>query len=365
MRSKSPAGCRVVPLFITILLCVEGICYFLYMQSLSCIKPPTLHRNISKGEEEEPSQTANQILQHRDRDTVVLVWKWPFGQEMKLRSCSKLFHITGCRVTDERAEYDEAHAVMFHHRDIYRNLSELLRMRRPPLQKWVWMNMESPENSQRWAQLDGLFNLTASYRRDSDVWVPYGRIVPAAPKAFRFQIPPKDKLVCWIVSNWDSNLKRVQYFNKLQKHVRIQVYGRVFKKNLTLEEYHKTVSSCKFYLSFENSIYKDYFTEKLFNPLDIGTVPVVLGPPRENYEEFIPADSFIHVDDFKSPQELAERLKFLDQNQEAYERYFTWRQYFTAKVSYFSLEQACCICDYIKRHKEYRVAKNLSKWYWG
>ncbi|KAG7324691.1 hypothetical protein KOW79_012707 [Hemibagrus wyckioides] len=220
---------------------------------------------------------------------------------------------------------------MFHHRDLGDDLPNLLSMPRPPHQKWVWMNMESPENSERWTDIDGLFNLTASYRRDSDVWVPYGRILPTSVKNETFKIPPKDKLVCWIVSNWNPHYRRVEYFNELSKHIKIEGYGRHFNRYINDEDYVPTLSSCKFYLSFESSIHEDYVTEKLFNPLISGTVPVVLGPPRENYEEFIPADSFIHVDDFKSPQELAEHLKFLDQNQEVYERYFTWRQAFTAK----------------------------------
>lgn len=147
MSSKSPEGYRVLLLVIVILLCVEGIFYILYTQSLLCKNTPTLHGNIAKKDEEEALRNANQILQDQDQDTVVLVWKWPFGHELKPRSCSELFHITGCRLTDDQGEYENAHAVMFHHRDIYRNLSELLRMRRPPLQLWVWMNMESPGNS--------------------------------------------------------------------------------------------------------------------------------------------------------------------------------------------------------------------------
>ncbi|XP_060742527.1 4-galactosyl-N-acetylglucosaminide 3-alpha-L-fucosyltransferase 9-like [Tachysurus vachellii] len=356
MRSESPVCLRVVFLVVIILLCAEMLFYILYTHKT------TMHHNISK-EEEETLCSANHILQ--EQDTVVLVWMWPFGHEMKQSSCSELFHITGCRLTDDQREYDKAHIVMFHHRDIYRYLSELLRMRRPLLQKWVWMNMESPANSQRLAQLDDLFNLTASYRRDSDIWVPYGRIVAASKEHETFKIPHKDKLVCWIVNNWNLHFKRVRYFTELRKHVWIHTYGGAFKKTLSVKEYYKTISSCKFYLSFENSIYKDYFTEKLFNPLMSGTVPVVLGPPRENYEEVIPSDSFIHVDDFKSPQELAEHLKYMDQNQEAYERYFTWRQYFTAERSYFGLEHACRSCEHIKNNKAYRVFKNLSKWYWG
>ncbi|XP_058263882.1 4-galactosyl-N-acetylglucosaminide 3-alpha-L-fucosyltransferase 9-like [Hemibagrus wyckioides] len=306
--------------------------------------------------------TTKQIL---DRDTIILAWTWPFGFRFDEKACGPYFDIEGCRVTDNRLLYGKAHGVMFHHRDLGDDLPNLLSMPRPPHQKWVWMNMESPENSERWTDIDGLFNLTASYRRDSDVWVPYGRILPTSVKNETFKIPPKDKLVCWIVSNWNPHYRRVEYFNELSKHIKIEGYGRHFNRYINDEDYVPTLSSCKFYLSFESSIHEDYVTEKLFNPLISGTVPVVLGPPRENYEEFIPADSFIHVDDFKSPQELAEHLKFLDQNQEVYERYFTWRQAFTAKGSYFGLEHACYICDYIKKHKDYRVFKSLSKWYWG
>ncbi|XP_053497811.1 4-galactosyl-N-acetylglucosaminide 3-alpha-L-fucosyltransferase 9-like [Ictalurus furcatus] len=291
------------------------------MGSLPCEEEISNH-NIAKEEEAGDEVPAN-WRRNLDRDTVVLIWTWPFGRRFKMESCSKLFNITGCRFTDNRSEYEKVHTIIFHHRDIQDNVYELLRMRRPLLQKWVWMNMESPGNSQRRAQLDGLFNLTTSYRRDSDVWVPYGRIIEASEEDKAFQIPPKDKLVCWIVNNWNTRLKRAPYFYELGKHVQIHTYGGAFERQLSLEEYYKTLSSCKFYLAFENSIHKDYFTEKLFNPMKFGTVPVVLGPPRENYEEFIPAESFIHVDDFKSPQELAEHLTFLDQNQEAYEQYFT------------------------------------------
>ncbi|TVK90175.1 Alpha-(1,3)-fucosyltransferase 9 [Bagarius yarrelli] len=147
--------------------------------------------------------------------------------------------------------------------------------------------MESPGNSWKMSNLDGLFNLTVNYRRDSDIWVPYGKIVVASEENKTFLIPQKDKLVCWIVNNWNPQFQRVQYFHELQKHVRIHTYGGAFQRQLSLDVYYKTLSNCKFYLSFENSIYQDYLTEKLFNPMKVGTVPVVLGPSRENYEEFI------------------------------------------------------------------------------
>uniref|UniRef100_A0A3B4BP72 Fucosyltransferase n=1 Tax=Pygocentrus nattereri TaxID=42514 RepID=A0A3B4BP72_PYGNA len=297
--------------------------------------------------------------------TVVLIWTWPFGRQFDLRSCSSLYNITGCRLTSDRSQYPKAHGVMFHHREICHNLPSLLTIPRSPLQKWVWMNMESPANSPRLPGPASLFNLTANYRRDSDVWVPYGRVVEASNDDKAFKIPNKDKLVCWIVNNWNDSFWRVKYFNQLSNHIKVDTFGGHFGRYLSYRDYFKTMSSCKFYLSFENSIHKDYITEKLFNPMISGTVPVVLGPPRANYEEFIPADSFIHVNDFKTPQELAEHLTYLDQNQEMYEQYFTWRKHFVARRSDFGVEHACRICDHIKQHKGYRVFKHLNTWYWG
>uniref|UniRef100_A0A4W4GEE4 Fucosyltransferase n=1 Tax=Electrophorus electricus TaxID=8005 RepID=A0A4W4GEE4_ELEEL len=259
---------------------------------------------------------------------LVLIWMWPFTHPLTQMSCS-LFNITGCHLIGDRSQYAQAHGVMFHHREIHNNWPDLLELSRPPLQKWVWMNMESPANSQKLPGLDNLFNLTANYRRDSDIWVPYGWIVEASNDNKAFKIPKKDKLVCWFI------------------------YGGHFDRYQSKQDYFKIISNCKFYLSFENSIYKDYITEKLYNPLTSGTVPVVLGPPRENYEEFVPGNSFIHVVDFRSPEQLADHLKLLDQNQEMYEQYFTWRTHFTAKVSYFGVDHACGICDYISKHKSY------------
>ncbi|XP_066523570.1 4-galactosyl-N-acetylglucosaminide 3-alpha-L-fucosyltransferase 9-like [Hoplias malabaricus] len=309
----------------------------------------------------------NDVVEEHNREsqehTLVLMWAWPFGKLVNVDSCKSLYGISGCVFTDDRRLYNEANAVIFHHRDIQGDLQNLAKMPRPPRQKWVWMNMESPDNSVKLSNWD-LFNLTSSYRQDSDVWVPYGRIVDVSKEDVAFQIPTKSKLVCWIVSNWNPDFRRVKYYNEFSQHINIKAYGRHFSRYVNNKDYPKIISSCKFYLSFENSIHKDYITEKLFIPMMLGTIPVVLGPSRENYEKFIPSDSFIHVDDFKSPQELAEHLKALDQNQEMYEHYFSWRKDFVAQRTDFGREHACRICDHVTRDKGYRVFKNLDKWYW-
>ncbi|KAM4723440.1 4-galactosyl-N-acetylglucosaminide 3-alpha-L-fucosyltransferase 9-like [Anableps anableps] len=317
----------------------------------------------------EPSDSTNHI-QHvfpvkNDKNlTTVLVWLWPFGTIYDTNVCSSLFNIDGCFITADRKFYNKSDGVVIHHRDIAGDLSNLPKLQRPPFQKWIWMNMESPSNSGRLPGINNLFNLTLNYRQDSDIQVPYGSIV-TAETGEDFVPPSKNKLVCWIVSNWSPNHVRSKYYNELQKHVKVHAYGHAFGKYISDKDYIPTMSSCKLYLSFENSIHKDYMTEKLYFPLSVGTVPVVLGTTRENYENFVQGDAFIHVDDFKSPKELADYLLLLDKNEELYLGYFKWRRHFKAKRSHFWAEHTCQACAYLRQHKEYRAFNNLNKWYWG
>ncbi|XP_066525281.1 4-galactosyl-N-acetylglucosaminide 3-alpha-L-fucosyltransferase 9-like [Hoplias malabaricus] len=309
-------------------------------------------------------ETKNENQRDFEAEILVLVWVWPFGERFPFDTCEPLFGVKNCRITDDRSQYENAHGVLFHLRDIYNQIPTLKKLPRFPLQMWVWMNNESPDFSPRLSDGEDLFNLTSNYRRDSDIWSPYGRVYKATEEEKAFQIPKKDKLVCWIVSHWDDNFPRVKYFNELSKHVNVDGFGNHFGRRISNEDYFNVIRSCKFYLSFENSIYKDYISEKVYNPLVLGTVPVVIGPPRDNYEEFIPQNAFIHIDDFKTPQDLAEHLKLADQNQEIYESYFDWRKHFVAKLGHPE-EHACRTCEYIRMNRNFRSIRNINKWYFG
>ncbi|XP_030296145.1 alpha-(1,3)-fucosyltransferase 9-like [Sparus aurata] len=295
-------------------------------------------------------------------DTILLIWMWPFGYKFDL-NCSD-FKIKKCHLTDNKALYDKAHGVLFHHREIHGNLENLPKEPSPWFQKWVWLNMESPANSGPIPEITHLFNLTSTYRLDSNVPVPYGHLEPVTSEDESFKIPAKDKLVCWIVSNWKSHFRRVQFYNELKKHVHIHTYGKAFGSDISDQDYSKIVPTCKFYLSFENSVYKDYITEKLYSPMKLGTVPIVLGTSRQNYEEHIPGDSFIHVDDFSTPKKLADRLLYLDKNNSEYTAYFNWTKKFKVKMTWFGKEHACKTCGYIQKHRVYEYVHDLNKWYW-
>jgi hypothetical protein len=54
-------------------------------------------------------------------------------------------------------------------------------------------------------------------------------------------------------------------------------------------------------------------------------VPIVMGARPEDYARSAPYHSYIHVDDFESPKELASYLHKLDQDDNLYNEYFRWK----------------------------------------
>lgn len=84
-----------------------------------------------------------------------------------------------------------------------------------------------------------------------------------------------------------------------------------------------TIGRYRFCIAFENARQPDYVTEKLFQPLLAGTVPVYLGAP--NVADYAPPGSFINVEDFSGPRALAAYLDHLAATPGEYARYFDWR----------------------------------------
>ncbi|KAL7056826.1 hypothetical protein AAHC03_019143 [Spirometra sp. Aus1] len=138
------------------------------------------------------------------------------------------------------------------------------------------------------------------------------------------------KKVVALVSNSNPRNRRIEYIEELAKYIDLDVYGRGRRYCPSDSDacLRQLSVQYKFYLAFENSDCKDYITEKLFiNALMYGMIPVVMGAPRSSYCALAPPNSFIHVDDFLSPADLAAYLHWLDQNDTAYASYFVWQEY--------------------------------------
>lgn len=89
---------------------------------------------------------------------------------------------------------------------------------------------------------------------------------------------------------------------------------------LSSPSYYEFLGKYKFQIAFENSLCRDYMTEKVFRSLYIGSVPVYLG--SDAARDFMPTNySIIMVEDFKSPKHLAQYLLELNKNDTLYNEY--------------------------------------------
>lgn len=300
-----------------------------------------------------------------ERSVTLLIWWLPFGNGLPLPECKRSYGVRGCTLTSDRHAYAHADGVIMHHRELMMSWEELPEEPRPRGQKWIWMNFESPSHSGFLHQLEGMFNLTMSYHVGSDIFLPYGYLQRRRFHGNRQIRVERDRsLVSWVISNWSEEQKRVQFYHRLRRYLHVDVYGNDFRPLLN-DSVVETVSRYKFYLAFENSCHTDYITEKLWrNALISGAVPVVLGPPRENYERFLPADAFIHVEDFKGPRALAAYLKYLDRNPALYHRYQAWRQDYNVHVTSFWAEHYCAACRAVQAslHVQ-KTIKHLAFWF--
>ena len=113
----------------------------------------------------------------------------------------------------------------------------------------------------------------------------------------------------------------------------------------------------QFYLAFENTIEPGYVTEKVFDALKAGTVPVYLGPSDDCRRLLPHPDAAIFADDFieyrgrtvrGGVEALAAYLIRLSGDKEAYEKHTRWRDTFDASKLDASIREpwACRLCKW-------------------
>ncbi|XP_054582754.1 alpha-(1,3)-fucosyltransferase 7 [Eptesicus fuscus] len=296
------------------------------------------------------------------RTLTILVWHWPFAHrppELPSDTCTR-YGVAHCSLSTNRSLLARADAVVFHHRELQTRRVRLPLAERPRGQPWVWASLESPSHTRGLDRLRGVFNWVLSYRRDSDIFVPYGRLEPREGPVP--PLPAKSKVAAWVVSNFQAQQRRVQLYRQLAPHLPVDVYGRANRRPLCADCLLPTVARYRFYLAFENSQHPDYITEKFWhNALTAGAVPVVLGPPRASYEAVAPPDSFVHVDDFGSARELAAFL--LGMNESQYRSYFRWRERFRVQPFNDWRQRFCAICARYPHLPRDQVYQDLQSWF--
>lgn len=233
------------------------------------------------------------------------------------------------RWTLDRRRIAEADAVVFH----IPNRKEIRDAYKYPGQYWVAWSMESNPNYPEMVDPAFMqyFDMTMTYEFGSDVWVPYLPPAKEWAEAQKTPIPAKTEEAPVVLFQSSSmNLSgRDGLAEALSRQIKIDSYGR-YLRNRSIEGPDRgpqtkieTIARYRFCLALENSIATDYVTEKMFDPLLAGTVPVYLGAP--NVDEFVPAGSYINAEDHGGPEDLAAYLRHLVATPQEYAAYFAWR----------------------------------------
>ena len=318
--------------------------------------------------------TGNPVQMGKNEPKIILLWipfdkYWQpimgFGQEGFVKhNCP----VSNCIITNDKKLSKQASAIVFHMRGV--NKKTVFPSPRFSNQSYVFLMKESPVmHSNDLASLEGVFNLTMTYRHDSDIPIPYGSFTAGASNRASDEVQSlvagKTKLVAWFVSNCRTSSKREEYVKKLQKYIPVDIYGRCgkFQCKRNSSCYDMLEQDYKFYLSFENSVCKGYVTEKMFSVLQKYVVPVVYG--GANYTSHAPPHSVINVHDFDSPKHLAEYLLDLAQDEAKYREYFEWKKQYTLRNEGYNQGQGFCkLCEMISSAQQPRkVYDDLADWW--
>lgn len=227
--------------------------------------------------------------------------------------------------SDDQKSIDEADIVVFDlpfMRDFF-----CQRIIKPEGQIWAAWCLECEKNYP-WITGDDLpIDLWMTYRQNADIVLPY------------FDGTYKDKLltpleqkrenVCMFISSPVNESKRLDYLSELMRHLPLDSYG-AWQNNRKMTEDYGYVSKLRlmrqyrFTIAFENAVGIDYVTEKFFDPLIAGSVPIYLG--ASNIQEYTPGEhAMIDVRNYSSPQELAESVLHYCGDEKSYNDFFTWK----------------------------------------
>lgn len=312
------------------------------------------------------------------RPIVILTWTPFFGRAFYPDDNYAFYRCSAdCVVSSSRCYYNHADALVFHWRDIdFFDIPAKLAN-----QTWVLYNKESPENVpilqtyMPWLMNEN-FDWTLTYREDSDVYAPYGYFAKRndtinddhARTAEADTYKNKTKMIAWLVSNCHTTSRREQLVDELRKYLPVDILGDCGANTCPRTQSRECERSIErdyfFYLSFENSLCKDYVTEKLFRTMQYDVLPVTFG--SANYAKLLPPHSYIDALNFSSIRSLANFLQALANSELDYRAYFDWKRHYR---SILASDDVCLLCDKLKNKRQLnantheRKNKDIVKWW--
>ncbi|VDL74449.1 unnamed protein product [Nippostrongylus brasiliensis] len=270
----------------------------------------------------------------------ILMWTKVFREKKKFGLDDCKGYSDRCIITYNHTFLEPADAVVFHAADLPDGPLPDAKLRHPR-QKYVFLSMESPLNTGVYAVPLDYFNWTATHLLSSDVISKYGPFFitteAAEKKGFKIQsfhldvpFPKKKSGILGFVSNCETKSKRELAISALSKYINVTIGGKCASRKEDIDlcprgaDCNQMYGEYPFFLAIENTVCKDYITEKYWDKMMIPSIPIVMR--RKIYEASnFPPRSFIALDDYASPAEMAEHLLKLQSDRKAYMEYFAWR----------------------------------------
>jgi len=210
-----------------------------------------------------------------------------------------------------------------------------------PAQSLIVMSMESSVNYPCLSNSETMdqFDIKATYRMDSDVPLPY--LMPEHILYFSRPIVwGQENSVVFLQGNCGSKSGREDVVTKLielsqNRSWKVESRGAClnnaapFPRGLDKKD---GLKKYKFALTFENSLDDYYVTEKVWDALAAGSLPIYHGAPE--ILDYVPSpDSIIDYRQLKTPEALADYLDILVANDTLYAKHLEWRYMPLSKLS--------------------------------
>jgi hypothetical protein len=220
----------------------------------------------------------------------------------------------------------------------------------------ITFSMEGPMYYRQLAIHDGEYKKhhyysTTSY--ESEVPLPYfswAEYDIHSPSPVNFDTAIKG--ASFMAKNCASRNKREALVQELSQHFRVDALSLCLHNaepppGANLRDKIQTMRFYLFHLAFENQCYPDYITEKLWGPMQSGTIPVYFGSP--NAQDHAPNNSLILVDDFPDVAALGKYLNKVANNRTLFEFHQQWRKeplppHFHARYDFTEVHSTCRTC---------------------
>lgn len=128
-------------------------------------------------------------------------------------------------------------------------------------------------------------------------------------------------LVKWFIENHPEDFEFYgNGWNKMKSTIQPesqQDFERQYKGYVKNKK--ETAKKAKFVFAYENSLSKNYISEKIWDVMNAGSVPIYLG--ADDIEEYVPKTCFINKKDFNTYEELYDTIK--NMSDETYRGYIS------------------------------------------